>query len=138
MHKVLDDLKKLTKSELQKIVDKNEMSPTELKNAKEAVCLLKEIDEVEVGMIHDEDMSGRDYHGSYYGDWRSERRGRNPMNGRYMSRRNRYEDSYMGDRSGHSIKDRMVDKLESMMDEASSDYEQKEIHRMIERIEMDK
>ena len=35
---------------------------------------------------------------------------------------------------GHSIKDRMVDNLERMMDSASSDYERQEIKAEIERI----
>ena len=52
---------------------------------------------------------------------------RNPMNGRYMGDHRGY--------SGHSIKDRMVDRLESMMDEAHSDYERQAIAEWIAKIQ---
>lgn len=39
-----------------------------------------------------------------------------------------------GDYSGHSIKDRMIDKLERMVDEAKSDYERQEIMNEIAKL----
>lgn len=39
--------------------------------------------------------------------------------------------------SGHSIKDRAIDKLERMMDEANSEYERESIRRMISQIRAD-
>lgn len=50
--------------------------------------------------------------------------------GRYMSR----EDGY----SGHSIKDRMIARLEGMYDEAKSEHEREEIQKEIRRIESEK
>lgn len=132
MHKVLDDLKHVAKDQLKEIADKKDMSPAELKNAKDAVCLIKEIQEVEQGMDYERGASNRAYHGSYYGDWMSDRRGRDADTGRYISRTGPYDMA----RSGHSIKDRMVDRLESMMDEAKTDYEREEVRRMISQIEM--
>lgn len=55
---------------------------------------------------------------------------RSPVTGRYISRD--------GGMSGHSIKDRMVAKLEGMYDEASSEYEREEIRKEIRRIEAEK
>lgn len=143
MHKVLDDLKNVAKDQLKEIVDKKDMTPTELKNAKDAVCLIKEIQEVEEGMNYGGEMSSRSYQGSYYGDWASNRRGRDAATGQYTGRRSYGSDmesypsrNYDMARSGHSIKDRMVDRLESMMDEAKTEYEREEVRRMINQIEM--
>lgn len=135
MHKVLDDLKHLAKDQLKEIIDKKDMTPAELKNAKEAVCLIKEIQEVEDGMDYAGGASNKSYRGTYYGNWMSDRRGRDPNTGQYVSRR-AYPSDYDVTRSGHSIKDRMVDRLESMMDEAKTDYEREEVRRMIGQIEM--
>lgn len=52
---------------------------------------------------------------------------RSPVTGRYVSRD--------GGMSGHSLKDRMVAKLEGMYDEAQSEYEREEIRKEIRRIE---
>jgi hypothetical protein len=88
----------------------------------------------------------------------SYRRGRSRTTGRYVSRDSRdsrdsmdgyrseswdgsrasrrssrrsYENGY----SGHSIKDRMVDQLESMMDDAKSEYEKQSISKWIDKLE---
>lgn len=52
---------------------------------------------------------------------------RSPVTGRYVSRD--------GGMSGHSLKDRMIAKLEGMYDEAQSEYEREEIRKEIRRIE---
>lgn len=78
------------------------------------------------------------YHDSYGDDMYSNRRGRSPVTGRYISRgmddyseRDRmYRDGY----SGHSIKDRMVARLESMMDEAKTDHERQTVNEWINRL----
>ena len=67
---------------------------------------------------------------SYHGD--SYRRGRSPVTGRYISRGDRdYYDGY----SGHSIKDRMVARLEAMMDEAKTDHERQTVSEWINRLQ---
>lgn len=55
---------------------------------------------------------------------------RSPVTGRYISRD--------GGMSGHSLKDRMIAKLEEMYDEASSEYEREELRKEIRRIESEK
>ena len=84
------------------------------------------------------DHSGRRYYhdsygydDSYRGD--SYRRGRSPVTGRYISRGEdnmSYHDGY----SGHSIKDRMVARLEDMMDEAKTDHERQTVSQWIDRL----
>lgn len=53
---------------------------------------------------------------------------RSPVTGRYISR------DRMG-MSGHSIKDRMIARLEEMYDEAQGEFEREEIRKEIRRIE---
>lgn len=55
---------------------------------------------------------------------------RSPVTGRYISRD--------GGMSGHSLKDRMIAKLEGMYDEAQSEYEREELRKEIRRIESEK
>lgn len=142
MEKVLEDLKMQLKKELEKITAKNDISPQELENATKAVCLMKKIQEIEEGMMDSE--GGYSYGSSY--DGYSGRRGRSPRTGQYVSRNdgaynngsNGYSNrSYDNGRSNHSIKDRMIDRLEQMMDEAGSEYERNEIGRWIGRLEME-
>lgn len=87
---------------------------------------------------YEEDSYGY-YHDSYGDDMHSNRRSRSPVTGRYISRgmddypgRNRsYYDGY---NSGHSIKDRMVARLESMMDEAQTEHERQTVSEWINRL----
>jgi hypothetical protein len=111
---VLDELYELLELELKKLVKKETLTPVEIDNASKAVCLMEKIKNLQNG-------SYDQYEGS------SGRRMRNPMNGRYMGDQRGY--------SGHSIKDRMVDRLESMMDEAHSDYERQVIADWIAKIQ---
>lgn len=116
--KVLDDLEDLVCNELKKIAKKPELSPAELKNATDAMCLLIKMEELQNGTNYgDEEYA--ESRGSYA-------RSRSARTGRYMS-------NY----SGHSIEDRIVDNLEHMMDEANSDYERSVIHRWISKVRVD-
>lgn len=110
---VLNELKALVETEIKKLTKKETLNPAEIDAAKKAVDLLEKIDKIQNDCYDDEGYS--------------ERRGRNPMNGRYMSMHRGY--------SGHSIKDRMVSKLEAMMDEARSDYEREAIEEWIRKLE---
>ena len=85
------------------------------------------------------DHSGRRYYhdsygydGSYNGD--SYRRGRSPVTGRYISRGDDHM-SYRDGYSGHSIKDRMVARLEDMIDEAKTDHERQMVSDWINRLQ---
>ena len=125
----LNRLESLVDSELDKIVVKGNLTPTELELATKAVCLLEKIK-----MVDELESSESSYSMSRNG--RSTRRGRS-SNGRYMS----YHDDYMMDRgySGHSVRDRMISHLEStMMDEAQSESEKRAIETLIDRLSVEK
>lgn len=119
--KVVDELEDLVIDEMKKMVKKGDLNAAELKNATDSVCLLMKLEELQNGEF-DEGYSESYDHG------RSYRRGRSPRTGRYVS---------MGMNDGvsrHSINDRIVDKLERMMDESGSDYERSVISGWIDRI----
>lgn len=124
LEKTLDSLKELVAKELEKIEKKGDMNPAELKNATDAVCLLMKIEKLQNGGMMDEEEYSESpyYHYPYSG-----RRGRNARTGRYMSMNRGY--------SRHSIQDRMVAKLEQMMDETNSDYERETIEAWIAKLE---
>lgn len=142
MKETLESLKQTLKKELKKIADKGDMTPSELDNAYKAFCLYQMVKErlmLETGIAGiGEGYSGRYYRDgmnygmpdpySYNDGGASYRRGRNPMNGQYVSR------DYGNGRSGHSIKDRMIANLEAMVDQASSDYERQQILHEIEKM----
>lgn len=119
LDKTLEELEELVNNELSKIVKKGDLTPTELKNATDALCLLEKIRDIQNGG-ENPNYSERTV-SMHYGGYR------NPMTGRYT---NIYNRGY----SGHSIQDRMVDKLEHMMDEATSEYERNTIAEWIERL----
>lgn len=115
----LEKLHALLDKEIGRIADKTDISPGELENAKMAICVIKDIEEI---------VGSDDYDGY------SRTRGRSPVTGRYVSR----EGGMRGGYSGHSIKDRMISKLEHMMDETDSEYEKNEIANYIRTLEMNK
>lgn len=162
-NKNLKELRTKIESEIAAFVTKPSLNPSDVETAKNAVCLLKEIDEV-LGMhgMMDETSEGRypmrGYsHGWYpthhdeYMDGYSMMRGRDAATGRYVSRDGdehtsgrRYmfsydtsgcypsrRRSYDDGRSYHSIDDRIVDMLEKMMDDASSNYERNKLNTII-------
>jgi len=145
-------LEKDIEQELDAIIAAGTINAAEVKTLTDAVCLMLKSKEYKE-WLDDEDM------GSSY------RRGRSPVTGRYVSRSrggsydtdymSRRGDSYymdapmhdrprgraydMGmydlDYSGHSIKDRMIANLETMMDMAGSEYERNEIKAGIDKIQ---
>lgn len=133
----LERMHELLNKEINRIVDKGDLTPNELENAEKAFCLIQQIEEM-MGMegYSETGYYGDSYNGSYMGSYRgrSMDRGRSPVTGRYVSR----EGSYMHSNSGHSIKDRMISRLEHMMDETDSEYERKEISEYIRKLEMNK
>ena len=140
-YKTLDELNGLIEKELKKMVDKGDLSPTELQAAEKAVCLMEKIIGLEEGTyeqsyrmpIHMNSYDRSYGHYDRYMDDASYERGRSPRTGRYVSRDMRRDTGY----SGHSIGDRAVDKLESMMDEAGSDYEREVLEKYIRMIRAD-
>jgi hypothetical protein len=139
-YKTLDELNGLIEKELRKMVDKGDLSANELQAAEKAVCLMEKIIGLEEG-TYSQASYGRSYgymnHMDRMMDDASYERGRSPRTGRYVSRDGSYNYSMNRGYSGHSIGDRAVDKLESMMDEAGSDYEREVIRKYISMIRSD-
>jgi IS30 family transposase len=120
IEKVLERLEEAVTTELEKLVKKPELNAAEIKSATDALCLIEKIYKFKNGE-DDEYSESYDHNGSY-------RRGMRSMRtGRFVSNSNGY--------SRHSIKDRIVDKLERMMDDAGSDYERNVISGWINRVE---
>lgn len=135
----LDDiLSKDIEREVDKIITAGTINPTEVKTVTDAICLM--LKSLEFGeWLQDGEGMGSSY-----------RRGRSPVTGRYVSRSmdpysmSMHDGSYGGraynmdmydrDYSGHSIKDRMIAKLETMVDMAKSDYERQEVMNAIRTI----
>lgn len=131
LDRTLENYEELFDEELRKILKKGDISPTELNNVKEILCCIAKIDEhfamrdygeSQVSGTHMPHMRFSTGYHSYGDDERNMRSGR-----RYS-----YGSEYRT--SGHSIKDRMVDKLERMYDEADSDHEKTVIDKAIDYI----
>ncbi len=144
LHKIED----IVTEELKRVAKKGDVQPAEWLNFKAAVCIMKEVKELEQMLSYpemDEGYSSRSYdtpfmprrtyrvEGSYENQngGMSNARGRSRTTGRYVSRDSAYD---MG-RSNHSIKDRMVDSLERMYDEAATEHERNTIDEWIRKIE---
>ena len=93
---------------------KPSLTPNEIKNATDAMCLLMKIQEYKDGSWADE-MGGASY-----------MRGRSPVTGRYVSRD-------MG-HSTHSAHEKMIEKLEMAYDDAQTQHEKDEIRKEIDRL----
>lgn len=139
---VYDKGRKVVIEELDKLFNKGSLSPAETEAAKTAVCLLKEMDEV-FGMgggyserrrmsrrsydwHNDDRMPYREYEITSYANPNPQMPSTARMN---RGGRNQY--------SGHSINDRVVEKLENLMDSAESDYERQKIREFIRFVRED-
>lgn len=127
-----EETKDLMLKELRKINSKGDLSKDEL-------CVIKEMVETIYKMQIAEAMAdGDDGYSEYMDDdmmrGRSYARGRDMHTGRYISRRGRRSYEPEPRMSGHSLNDRMVAKLESMMDNTNSDYERQHISEWIDKI----
>lgn len=119
LEKVLERLEESVSTELEKLAKKPELNPAEIKAAYDACCLIEKMRKIQNGM-DDGYSESYNHDGSYS-------RGRSMRTGRYVSNSNGY--------SRHSIKDRIVDNLERMMDSAGSDYERNVISGWIAKVE---
>lgn len=130
----LTSFAKLAKKEVDKIVQKGDLTPAELDNVYKVACITEKIKMLNGGTMensygmygdrYDRSMGWNDEGASGY-------RMRSPVTGRYVSRG-------MDDRgySGHSIEDRMIATLEQQMDNAKSEYERQKIKEEIDHIRM--
>lgn len=128
---VMDTLKNIDES-IETLNKKKDLTPSDLEILCKAYKLKMDL-EGYGGSSHG--MNTRHYErmpmGHSEGDWRAEGSYapmRSPVTGRYVSR------DRMG-MSGHSIKDRMIARLEEMYDEAQGEFEREEIRKEIRRIE---
>ena len=146
LSKVLDCMKEKTQETFDYYSKKENWEPADLKCAKEAAELYDMLQTIQMNTGVWENMKrtgdysfGRMPHVSYGHDMDSYARGRDANTGRYMSRGERYyDDRHHGHDYGystHSVKDQAIQKLESLMDTAESEYEREEIHKMIKKIE---
>ena len=160
MH-VLGELNDLLEEQVEKIVKKGDITPTELDNVYKAVKTMNNIETIyamqEYGQSNDGSYNSYD-RGSYRGSYGYEgggmsnrgsynsydgRRGRDgDSDGRYSEdnsyRRGRDAMGRYTSRDGYSRADekkQMISKLERMMDSASSDSERKTIMECIEKLE---
>lgn len=147
MDRVLMKLEDLVYDQLDGIVKQKDISPTELDNAEKAICLLLKLRELEDGEMPEQEME--------YSNRYSNRRGMRSYSNGYSDgmyitpaesyRRGasmhypdfgRHYDRYTNDGySRHSIKDRAIDRLEQMLDEAKSESEKESVKKMIVGLE---
>lgn len=129
--KSLNKLEEMAYKELDKLVEK-ELTPQTLSLAKELLCVLKEVPEVK-NMHHMDDGMMESGYGGYghpryyditsydgysYDNGMSERRGRSPMTGRYVSRDDgRMPNSYtMGMSGANQMQPDMGAIMQQLMD----------------------
>ena len=142
MEKTYKCLKEIHEEQIKLISKKGDkITPEEVLSLKNSLSSIEKINE----LMREEEYSegyARGYHEGYsYGEMRNP--SRSPVTGRYisngpmhgnvrMSYGNDYDHMY-----GHSIKDRMIAKLESMYDEAKTDHERQMVANTINRIQSD-
>ena len=124
------------------ITSKKDISPAQLEHLSKSVCIIEKLKSMQ--------QQENEYSENSY------RRGRSRTTGRYMSRDNsnnyydgnsnrNYRDSGNSSRryndssgySGHSMKDRMIAKLEEMFDDAQSKHEEQYLQQWIDRLSHD-
>lgn len=155
LSKVLDCMKDKTEDTFDFYSKKEHWDASDLKCAKEAAQLYDMLQTIQMNtgiwenMKRTGDYSFARYPRISYGHEDSYARGRDMDTGRYISRGERYFDErhrgydhasygepHYGDgRSMHSVKDQAIQRLESLMDMAESEYEREEIREMIKKIE---
>ena len=147
MLKMIEDVTKILEKDLknymQEVINAGTINPDQIKTLKDASKVMINFKELKA-MCEEEEM------GNSYGNSYSYRQTRSPMTGRYISRGDMsyngpYETpmyghmpSYDMHYSSHSIDDRMIDALERMMGEATSDYERQRIQEKINQMRMSK
>lgn len=115
---LLTDLDKVVEKEIKAVIDKGCIGSSEWENLKNAVTIMEKSKEIQSMLVNDygynEDKSMRNSYGDGY------LVNRVPTHVRGM---HRY--------SSHSIRDRIVDSLERMYDDAATDHERTVLDEMI-------
>lgn len=141
LNRALDNAVDSLEDIIKGITRKENMSPAELEHLSKSICIIERIKNIQ------REIDGGEYSENSY------RRGRSRTTGRYVSRdsssrgyydegnsnrgyhdgnSSRYYDS--SGYSGHSIKDRMIARLEEMFDEAQSEHERQVVQEWIDRL----
>jgi len=126
----MHELKEKLCEELEEIARKPEMSAGDLEAAHKLTDTIKNIDKIE--MLEEDDGYSRD------GDWEMEGRGSYNRGSSYRGRKRDSMGRYSRtDRvySRDSAKDRMMEHLEDMMQEAGSEKEREAIRRCMNQLE---
>lgn len=119
MYETNQEAKRLIERKIHEVVEKGDISPSEM-------CCVKDAYEALYYMTAAETMEDSNSYGRSMMDWEdSMRRGRG-ANGQYVSRD--------GGRSYHSVNDRIVANLEKELDYAQSKFERERIMDEIRRI----
>ena len=132
LNEILQNAREAVEDVIKDITSKKDVSPARLEVLMKSLCALDTINSMK--------QKDKEYSENSY------RRGRSRTTGRYMSRDNsnnyydgnssrRYNDS--SGYSGHSMKDRMIAKLEEMFDEVNSPHEEKFVQDWIDRLSHD-
>lgn len=136
---VIEKLDKLVEKELKAIVDKGDITPTEVDNAIKAVCLLHKVKHYEMDEEIEDEYEDMYSQRPYYRDYgmNSYERGRSPMTGRYVSRDRSGNNSnywFRSSRNNYSQhgNDEMIRNLEMMRDQAKSEQERRMIDQWID------
>lgn len=128
-------LKSTLEDALRSIAEKKNISPSDIETATKALCALEQIKVMEGSGYSESSYRRRRSHDG--GSYRSYEGVSNDgsMNSRDGSYRRSHDGSYDDGYSGHSIKDRMIAKLESMYDQAQNEHERKVVDEWINRLD---
>ena len=128
--RTVEDTKEVILSELQKLNAKKDVAPNEWDNFHKAVDILEKCMKIchmekENEYMEYEERTGYIHHlpDESYNYTTDRHTGRRYANGRFAPMR-----------TGHSIQDRMIDRLERMYDEAQTDHERDVIGEWIDRM----
>ena len=107
MDNILDNIREAVEGAIKPILKRSDtMTPVDLEILTKAVCIIETVKRCQC----------------HYGDNNS------------VSDSNGYSRRYYNGYSGHSIQDRMIDKLERMMDEAQTEHERQTVQTWINRL----
>lgn len=129
-------LKSTLEDALRSIAEKKNISPSDIETATKALCALEQIKVMEGGGYSESSYRRRRSHdGGSYRSYEGASNDTMSRDGSYRrSHDGSYDGSYEAGYSGHSIKDRMVAKLEEMYDQAKSEHERQIVDEWINRL----
>lgn len=138
-----EDLEKMVVKDLEKIIDKGDMTAADADSLTKGLCLLEKVKKHIMGDAMEEEEYSQRYYPRY--PMNSYECGRSPQTGRYMSRdngsgmrgansRNSYTINWAGGRSRDYSQhgDDMIEHLEIMRDQAATEQERRMIDQWIE------